>query len=906
MAGKPGSAEPGATVTLTWPDGSTSDPVTVTPDGSWSLPTPEGMKSGDVTATATDTAGNTSAPTTVPLDTQAPDAPVITTANKATVAGTAEPGSTVTLTWPDGTTATTTADPSGAWSLPTPDDMASGLVTATATDAAGNTSKPATHALDTQAPDAPVITTANKATVAGTAEPDSTVTLTWPDGTTATTTADADGAWSVPTPAGMPSGDIAVTATDAAGNTSEEATAYLDTQAPAAPVITTANATTIGGTEPAPVDSGTTVTITYPTPGGPKTVTTDVKPDGTWSVPTPSDAMSGPIAATATDPAGNVSSPTIAHLDTQAPDAPVITTANAAQVAGTAEPGATVEVMFPDGTVRTATADSTTGAWSIPTPPGMTSGVVTATATDPAGNTSTPATHDLDTQAPDAPVVNTANGTKVAGTAEPGATVEVTFPGGATQSTVADPDGNWTVTTPAGTPSGDLTAVATDPAGNPSTPTTHPIDTQAPEPPSIHTANGTEVAGTAEPGSTIEVTWPDGTTDTTTADAGGAWSVETPKGMPSGEVGATATDAAGNTSDPASTHLDTDPVGAPEITTANATVVEGKASDPVKPDSTVRLTWPNGEVSPDVPLDSDGTFSVTTPAGMPSGVVKAVVIDVAGNVSPEGTHYLDTVVPDAPVIAVANGTMIAGAEPAPVDSGTTITVTYPTANGPKTVTADVNPDGTWSVATPPDAVSGEVTAVATDPAGNVSGPATHGLDTLAPDAPVIAVANGTAVSGTAEPGSTVTVMFPDDPATVKTVTAGQDGAWTVDTPAGMVSGHEVTATATDPAGNVSPEAKHLLDTLAPDAPVIEVANGTAVAGTAEPGSTVTVTFPGGATQTVTADPGTGAWTVTTPQGTKSGTVAATATDPAGNVSVPATAPIDTEAPDAPVIDTANA
>ncbi|WP_375707914.1 Ig-like domain-containing protein, partial [Acinetobacter oleivorans] len=57
------------------------------------------------------------------------------------------------------------------------------------------------------------------------------------------------------------------------------------------------------------------------------------------------------------------------------------------------------------------------------------------------------------------------------------------------------------------------------------------------------------------------------------------------------------------------------------------------------------------------------------------------------------------------------------------------------------------------------------------------------------------------VTGTAEPGSTVTVSFPDG--TTATVVAGTDGSWSVANPGDLTDGQTVTATATDPAGNTS-------------------------------------------------------------------------------------------------------
>ncbi|EXV93620.1 putative biofilm associated protein [Acinetobacter baumannii 25691_1] len=49
------------------------------------------------------------------------------------------------------------------------------------------------------------------------------------------------------------------------------------------------------------------------------------------------------------------------------------------------------------------------------------------------------------------------------------------------------------------------------------------------------------------------------------------------------------------------------------------------------------------------------------------------------------------------------------------------------------------------------------------------------------------------MSGQAEPGSTVTVTYPDG--TTATVVAGTDGSWSVPNPGNLVDGDTVTATA---------------------------------------------------------------------------------------------------------------
>ncbi|WP_332606437.1 hypothetical protein, partial [Acinetobacter sp. ESBL14] len=60
---------------------------------------------------------------------------------------------------------------------------------------------------------------------------------------------------------------------------------------------------------------------------------------------------------------------------------------------------------FPDGTSVQVPTDPTTGAWTTPNPGGLTNGeTVTATATDPAGNTSLPSTGTVSTDVT-APIV---------------------------------------------------------------------------------------------------------------------------------------------------------------------------------------------------------------------------------------------------------------------------------------------------------------------------------------------------------------------------------------------------------------------------------------------------------------------------------------------------------------------
>lgn len=106
---------PGATITVTVPG---SDPVTAVVDdtGSWSVTVPP-VKAGDtITATQTEPGKGPSEDTTVTVDPLPPSAPPTinpVTDGDTTIGGTGTPGSTVTVTLPDGTTKDTTVKDDG-------------------------------------------------------------------------------------------------------------------------------------------------------------------------------------------------------------------------------------------------------------------------------------------------------------------------------------------------------------------------------------------------------------------------------------------------------------------------------------------------------------------------------------------------------------------------------------------------------------------------------------------------------------------------------------------------------------------------------------------------------------------------------------------------------------------------
>ncbi|NBU76927.1 MAG: hemagglutinin, partial [Planctomycetes bacterium] len=500
------------------------------------------------TATATDAAGNTSVPSgsaSMTVDTTAPATPAITgvgpdtgvqgdgitSANVITVTGTALAGSTVSVYDNGVLVGTTTANASGIWSFTTP-ALADGLhpFTATATDASGNQSPataPSTISIDTAAPAKPSvgsisqdtatpgdrITSDNTLTITGTAEPGSTVKVYDNGNLVGTAVVAANGSYTVTTSV-LADGQhpLTITATDAAGNQGAPTnlgTWTIDTAAPAAPQvgsvsvdtatpgdrITSDNTLTVTGTAEAGstvkvYDNGVLVGTAVADASGNYSVTTNVLADGQH-----------PLSVTSTDVAGNESAPTSIGtwtIDTLAPAAPVInsvgtdtgvqgdrlTADNTLTVAGTAEPGSVVSVIVDGLVLGTVVADAN-GAWSFTTLPlGDGNHVITATATDAAGNTSAPsapASMAIDTTFPAIPSITgigpdtgvqgdsltSATALTVTGNAEPGSTVALYADGVLVGTATANAQGVFSI--PTGTlPSGahNFVATATDAAGN--------------------------------------------------------------------------------------------------------------------------------------------------------------------------------------------------------------------------------------------------------------------------------------------------------------------------------------------------------------------------------------------------------------------------------------------------------
>ncbi|MFY9916591.1 MAG: Ig-like domain-containing protein, partial [Nocardioidaceae bacterium] len=559
----------------------------------------------------------------------------ITNVATQVVSGTAEAGSDVTVKQSVPTSATlgtTTTDGSGAFTFAmdfTPNQATT--ITATATDLAGNASTVSTGLVVKVDQIAPV-TTVNSITpapnAAGWNKASTTVVIGQTDaGTGGTdklyTRLNAAAFTSVTTATKSVSvtttvqGDNTVSyyAIDKAGNVGDSGSMVvkMDSVVPAKPVISgISNDTGTSSTDkitnsPAQTLSGTaeansTVKIIR---GGVTIATGTASGTGSYAIPFTLVEGVNTLTVTATDVADNVSTASTSltvTLDTTMADPAFtgisndtgsssndqITTVAAQTISGTAKANSTVVVKRGGTTIATLTA-SGTGTFSLATTLPVGTSNFTVTSSDVAGNsvTSTPWPVTLDTTAPAAPVLtgisddtgasatdlvtNDANQT-VLGTSEAGTGVTLKRSGSTVATTTADGGGAFGagVTLVEGTNS--FTALATDVAGNVSTPSaalTVTLDTVAPMAPAltgisndtgssssdlITRAAKQTLSGTAEAGSSVTLAQNGSRGGTTTASVSGDFSFDLTLEDGTNTFFAVAVDLAGNVS-PASPDL---------------------------------------------------------------------------------------------------------------------------------------------------------------------------------------------------------------------------------------------------------------------------------------------------------------------------------------------------------------
>ncbi len=310
-----------------------------------------------------------------------------------------------------------------------------------------------------------------------------------------------------------------------------------------------------------------------------------------------------------------------------------------------------------------------------------------------------------------------------------------------------------------------------------------------------------------------------------------------------------------------------------------------------------------GTLTDQVPPDAavDVTSLVQGPTYVLSNVTTSHVVT--------GTFVVDNAAPAAPVlIAPANGSATNDTTPTFTGTAEPYSTVVVRVGGTPVCTVLATGAGTFSCTPGSPLAPGTIVAdaTATDAGLNVSASSntnTFTIDTTAPSAPVVVFpANGggtsdttPTITGTAEANSTVTVRV--DGNVVCTALADGAGNWSCTSATTLTEGaHAVVATATDQAGNPSPDSNvntFTVDATPPAAPtVVSPADGSTILdatptyrGTAEAFGTVTVRVDGDVACTAIAD-GSGNWSCTPVAAltTESHSVNATVTDVGGNVS----------------------
>ena len=954
-----GTADANATVEIRNAGGTVIGTGTADGTGAFTVTIPAGEAGANetLTAVAKNASGTESTPTTfqTPADETTVTAPTITgvTGNSTAgyeVKGTADANATVEIRNAGGAViGTGSADGTGAFTvtIPAGEAGANETLTAVAKNASGTESTPTTFQTpaDETTVTAPTITgvTGNSTAgyeVKGTADANATVEIRNAGGAViGTGSADGTGAFTVTIPAGEAGANETLTAVakNASGTESTPTTFQTpaDPNTPVAtPIVETVTGSTTKGYEvKGTAEVGTTIEVRDAAGTVLGTATTGT--DGKYTVTlAPGKATANQtLSVVAKNASGTESQPATATTpaDVTAPTVDNITgnSGSGYEITGTADPNTTIEVRDPAGAViGTGTSDAN-GDFTVTLPTGTTNpgDTLTVIGKDNAGNESQPTEvlvpADATVTAPTVTGVtgNSVAGYQVTGTADPNATIEIRDADGNVIATgTADGTGSFAVNLPAGTANANetLTALAKDPAGNTSTPTT--FQTPADEvvaPPSVdkvtgNTTQGYQVTGTAELGTTIEVRATDGTVlGTAITGPTGQYTVTLASGKATAKqtVNVVAKNDTGLESQPTTAMTPAD-VTTPTIGDITGDSTTGyEITGTADPNTTIEVRNPDGTIIGTTTTDDQGNFTVDLPSGAanPGDTLTVVGKDGDGNESqPTEVTVPEDATVAAPTVTTVTGTTATGyqvtgtAEP-------NVTIEIHNEAGLVIATGTTDGAGAFTITLPTGTATANeaLTAIAKDAAGKESNP-TAFKTPADPDAPVAtptvdkitgSTTKGYQVVGAAEVGTTVEVRDADG-TVLGMATTGTDGKYTVTLEPGKASANEtITVVAKNATGKESQPATATtpadLATPTIDSITGNSSKGYEITGTAEPKTTIDVRDADGTIIAATTANETGQYTVTLPAGvvTPGETITIISKDSAGNESQPATAVI---------------
>ena len=583
-------------------------------------------------------------------------------------------------------------------------------------------------------------------------------------------------------------------------------------------------------------------------------------------------------------------------------------------ISGTAEPNANVVVTVSGEEPVTVVANDQ-GDWTANVPEVSEGETVTVVATVGDKEPSTPVSvivSGISVSAPTASITgNQRDGYPVAGRTTANADIEITnAQGEVVGSGTADGDGNYRIVIAPDqvTPEENLNVAAIVTAGgqeyrSANTPVTVPAASQT-EIPTIDTiaAGDTAINGTAEPGASVTVAVDGEETVTVVANDQGDWTANVPEVSEGETVTVVAAADGKEPSIPVSVTVNGLTVNAPTASISGNTLDGYPVTGKSVADAAIEITNAQGEIVGSGTADGNGNYRIVI---APDRVSPEEDLNVAAVVTAGGKDYRSvntpiivpaTVLTETPTVdpVKAGDTVVSGtAEP-----GATVTVNV-SGEGPVTVNA--NEEGNWTANVPELSEGDTVTVVATADDKDPSAPVTVSVSGLTVATPTAAISgnetDGYPVVGKAVANAAIEITNAQGDI-VGSGTADDDGNYRIEIAPDQVTPEEnLNVTAVVSAGGkdyrsgattvVVPADNRENQTATPTIDPVS-AGDTTVSGTAEPGSTVTITVTGENPITVEADDQ-GNWTTDVPEVSEGDTVTVVAEtdgkDPSAPISV---------------------
>ena len=753
--------------------------VTATKSGSsYSASVPLSDGANTLTATATNAGGSASASVQVTLDRTPPVIVFTSPPNNSTtsaasvvVTGTVTDASPITSFKINGNNVTLT---NGAFSTSIALSVGSNTITAVACDAVGNTSTAYLTVTRANGPTVAISSPAN-----GLLTRNTPITVTGTFGGAAPVTVSVNGvqatlsgsSYSAAVPLVEGSNTLRATATNAAGSATAVVTVKLDTTPPVVTItfppngtLTAAGSSVVTGTV---ADASPIATLTVN--GSAVTLT-----NGAFSTTVALALGANPIAATATDAAGNTGSAAISVTRATPPTVAITAPANGlltrvtpTTVTGTVSGTAPVAV-----TVNGVNAAVTGSSYTATVPLSEGANTLTAVATNAVGSANASVSVTLDTHPPVVTIASPADGATLAsGTVTVTGTVADASPiaSFAINGTPVTLSGNaFTTSLPLSLGANPISASATDAAGNSGS---SAISVTRAAPPTISIATPLDGSLTGHTPITITGTVTGTAPVTVTVKgvnatvSGSSFTVLVPLGEGPNTLTATATNVVGSANASVSVTLDTTP---PVV------VIQTPSDGATLAASSVLVTGTVTDASPIASLTvngapvtlSGGAFTTTLSLSLGSNSISASATDAAGNIG-SATIAVTRVTPPTISITSPPGGLLTAQTPIAVTG--TVGGTAPISVNVNGVAASVS--GT-SFSAQVALIEGPntLTAVATNLAGSANASTSVTLDTTPPIVTIANPPNGAVFSS---PSQTLSGTVTDASPIASLVVAGQ-------------------------------------------------------------------------------------------------------------------------------------